>query len=472
MLATPSTSSFTRDCSDIPGEFYTHNDELRDCEWLDNGHNGALSTLKDLNCLHSDLGDACKYTCRLYNGCMEYLLAALPEYTEENDVSIGDECEDQEGSFMSNDGLRECSWLDDPMKKNLNCGTPRTELGIMCPGKCSGYNNCTSDQTDVPTDGPSYFPTFSPTLSPFSVALSEEGNTAIPTYSPSLSPTWGPTTTCHDKDGEFRTHMGTFRQCRWLNRDNIEEKKELNCGITDIGLNCLESCPCTAEMKAHVEKLDSDPTDFPTISPTLPPTLGPVSVAYACQDEEGEFLTDRGTLRQCRWLNRDDIEEKKESNCGITEIGRHCLESCPCGIESGENIKSGEIYSPSLSPTLSPVVVDLDCMDNEGNFTTNSGESQPCSWLDEGNASLKKAFNCQVGQNAALFCQSKCSAINGCDDLHCEDMSGTYVTHTGWRAECSWLSSGGPLLELNCGITEIGKRCQATCAQYNECNTR
>lgn len=147
------THTPTRDCTDSSGEFMTYNDKPRTCEWLDNGFNGAKSDRKDLNCKNSDLGDACKYTCRLYNGCMEYFLQSTEDFSSENDFSIGDRCADKEGSFISNGDIpRTCKWLDeDPntaaAKKELNCGTSdnaRTELGTMCPQSCIGYNECKS----------------------------------------------------------------------------------------------------------------------------------------------------------------------------------------------------------------------------------------------------------------------------------------------------------------------------------------
>ena len=132
-------------------------------------------------------------------------------------------------------------------------------------------------------------------------------------------------------------------------------------------------------------------------------------------------------------------------------------------------------YSPSYYPTATPTI-ELDCMDKKGTFTTHRDEEQPCSWLNTANGELKKDNNCHDGQEALMFCQATCAEYNGCDDMTCEDMSGTYQTHTGWTAECSWLLTGqGSLkLEQNCGtddylITEIGKRCQATCADYNGC---
>ena len=101
--------------------------------------------------------------------------------------------------------------------------------------------------------------------------------------------------------------------------------------------------------------------------------------------------------------------------------------------------------TPTRSPTVSPTV-PLDCMDKKGTFVTHTAENQPCSWLSTGNGSIKKGFNCGQDQTneeeAAMFCQAQCSAYNGCDDLHCRDMSGTYMTHIGWTAQCSWLKTG------------------------------
>ena len=124
-------------------------------------------------------------------------------------------------------------------------------------------------------------------------------------------------------------------------------------------------------------------------------------------------------------------------------------------------------------PTAFPTPVPLTCMNQDGKFKTQAGDREPCSWLESDNGSLD---NCEDDE-VAMFCQSSCSAYNGCDELHCEDLTGTYQSHTGWNAECSWLSTGnGPLkLEQNCGIdgsepTELGMRCQLTCAAYNGCD--
>lgn len=114
----PVTYSPTMDCSDTDGEWMTYNDKPRDCVWLDNGHNGAQSARKDMNCLDSELGEKCRYTCRLYNGCMDYLLSAISDYTEAKDISIGDSCADREGLFISHG---ECNFLRPPTLISRKC---------------------------------------------------------------------------------------------------------------------------------------------------------------------------------------------------------------------------------------------------------------------------------------------------------------------------------------------------------------
>ena len=802
----PSTSPVTmvptRDCTDSSGDFKTYNDKPRTCEWLDNGHNGAASSRKDLDCLFSELGDACRYTCRLYNGCMEYLLSSLSDYTYENDVSVGDPCADKEGSFISN-GLipRECSWLEeDPetaaAKKNLNCGTkdiPKTELGSMCPGSCSGYNSCEksiyesvervsprpltglNDQADV-EEGVT--PTTYPTLSSSNELAMWPSDESITSED-----------LCQDNEGEYLTHRGKYRQCRWLNQDDIdtaEEKKELNCRKTEIGFNCLETCPCdileedfdivraddaasvpptllptlqpTLTYDAAADDLTEDlidkvldggnengfssmaeqmgvasgamdyptllptlqPTlthdataddltedlmdkvldggnengfssmaeqlgvasgamDYPTLLPTLQPTLSQnanagelaedfIEMTYQLDEgaedveqldvrgeaaaiffggiptfspmttaptphpeskgvfnDSGDILTltvfadasvsqrdgdenfgdnerlnvendpygggmrerqslllfdltfvaksfgnvvGKATLRiylvngsdlggvvlkkmtYTNWTEDDVTWNTAQGGNGLDEPTISFVDSINNSswydidttaavrdaLENGEShigirivsddkvdvyfaskeritkqpllIVDSRTIDPTIAPTKSPFdyttleiastpptqaptsspptqtpskspVLALDCMDKRGKFVTHTGESQPCSWLDVGNGSLKKELNCQDQSEAALFCQATCSASNGCDDMHCIDMAGTYVTHTGWTAECTWLLTGqGALkLEQNCGgipdypITELGKRCQATCGDYNGCNT-
>jgi hypothetical protein len=130
---------------------------------------------------------------------------------------------------------------------------------------------------------------------------------------------------------------------------------------------------------------------------------------------------------------------------------------------------------PTPFPTESPVIT-LDCMDSKGFFVAHTGESQPCSWFEVGNGEQKKELNCKQNSQAAFFCQSQCSAYNGCDAMTCDDKSGSYKSHTGWREQCDWLLTGAGTLKLeqNCGtvknpITELGKRCQATCSNYNGC---
>lgn len=246
--STPITLSPTVDCSDTSGLYLTYNGKPRDCTWLDNHYNGAKSARKDMNCLSSDLGKKCRYTCRLYNGCMDDLLSRLDTLTNDNDFSIGDVCSDKPGTFMGNNHIpRNCSWITDdpvtaPMKKSLNCGTPddpRTELGAMCPRSCAGYNHCGRDVSgdsgivdtdaysdddlqmtngtvfnkddndhgddDINIDNNRSMPTVAPTFD-----MKNEFSSNMPSYITTELSTRSNTSTktCFDADGEFQTHVG------------------------------------------------------------------------------------------------------------------------------------------------------------------------------------------------------------------------------------------------------------------------
>jgi len=602
----PMTFSPTMDCTDEMGEFETYNGKLRNCEWLDNDFNGQKSARKDMNCEDSELGEACRYTCRLYNGCMDYLLSALPEYTADNDVSIGNMCRDNSGEFISNgDTPRICEWIEEdpqtaPIKKNLNCGTPdvpKTELGIMCGASCAGYNDCVrlSDGSVVKKDFE-----MSPPVPGMEITFDDDGES--PTLSPTLWGTYIPTqmpvnSYCVDSEGEYETHSGTLRKCRWLRIDgddiSADEKTELNCGITEIGLACMETCPCDetemaekALMGSLVAKGDDADADGPppvfdeetmgaldstgnflTLVPTSDATISELEdeVSFGGSKrlhvgfEEGKALqtlmtfdlsyltyeykvigdaiirmyavggSDKGGVvvkmmdytawseDTVTWKNapgkRDDepivsfldnVHSDSWYDLDVTSAIQDALQNRKRRVsirivsedDDAEIIfssKERDMAKPKLivdlrtkAPTLKPTseaptqspTVHLDCMDRKGKFRTTAGERQPCSWLDVGNGSLKKEMNCQDQKNdAALFCQATCSAYNGCDSLHCEDKSGMYRTHTGWTAECSWLQSGqGDLkLEHNCGTddfsqTELGRRCQHSCREFNGCN--
>ena len=166
-------------------------------------------------------------------------------------------------------------------------------------------------------------------------------------------------------------------------------------------------------------------------------------------------------------------------NCGteeypLTELGKRC--QATCGDYNGCNVKSqnesnlpqqlvsytqhtqstNESKSspdqtqlltieqsrttsiPTLSPTLS-----LDCFDRGGTFKTHTGKSETCAWFDSGNGALKKELNCQGDKEAKLFCQYQCREYNGCNEVTlCQDRDGSFATHSGWEADCSWLTSG------------------------------
>ena len=143
---------------------------------------------------------------------------------------------------------------------------------------------------------------------------------------------------CRDRDGEFVTHMGTLRRCRWLNLNDANERRAPNCGAKEIGLSFLESCLCDGTAETRVEAVGGikpgaglgvaapDSIADGAAAASEPPTIpgGP------CWDRDEEFRTHLGTSRQCMWLNHDDVAEERAMNCGTTEIRLSCLESFPC----------------------------------------------------------------------------------------------------------------------------------------------
>jgi hypothetical protein len=553
----PVTPYPTMNCVDSYGEYMTYNDKSRTCEWLDNGYNGAQSERKDLNCLNSQLGYECPFTCRLYNGCSEYLLA-LPEETE-NTVSMSStECEDKDGTFMSEGNVpRECSWFEEdpttaPTKKNLNCGNPSvppTELGLNCRASCAGYNNCRHDGEERISPHP---------LAGLDTSLidyGEDNEADSPTPFPSsIEPTfvWE---RCRDKDGEYLTHLGTLRSCRWFNRDDVEEKKRLNCGITPIGKKCMATCSCDTQLMQRNSQLV--PTMVPTSGePTPhPATKGiytnegvlTLSTLADASTSQKYYDTNEGDSKRLNVANEDGLLKAKQSlllfdlsyvakTLPVVSLAKLRI-YCVVGSESGaagivlkkmastnfteydvswstmpggdgqdepvvafvDTLESNQWYDidvtaavldalknqesylglrlttdgsdsidvyfgskerlnepptlivdsrtgdptyqptdyPTYFPSMAPVH-HFDCMNRKGKFTTHEGEREPCSWLEVGNGALKKEMNCKdVTSEAAVFCQNSCSAHNGCDDLHCTDMSGKsalvlfYHVHAG-----------------------------------------
>lgn len=483
----PITMAPSRDCSDSSGEFKTWDGKPHTCEWLDNKHYGEKSSRKDLDCRISELGDACHYTCRLYNGCMEYLLSSFSDYTSGNDY-----CTDKVGFFISNgDTSRECSWLNEDeetslAKKNTNCGTPdipKTELGLMCPGSCAGYNDCKKDVKRV---------------APNDVVDDEDDvtPTSLPTFHPTLSLSNEQAGHCQNKEGEFLTHKDLYRKCHWLNHDDIlsaKEKKEANCGITDIGLHCLESCPCDVSNEA----LDNVPIDD-AVTDDDDHIMGELDglVEDECQDQEGEFLTHRGTYRQCRWLNQDDLdsaEEKRDFNCGITEIGLSCLESCPCDvldIEVDEVSFDDDVgvdiptFLPTLQPTSFAAIVD----DTSNELTeellnqvlgVGPPEDPPEDQLDKallgGFPTVYPTVELALSPPASIILTAWPSTTTSPTMIiDCIDKKEKFKTPSGASQDCSWLSEGkGDLKkELNCQEpNEALYFCQASCSAYNGCDS-
>lgn len=171
---------------DATGEHLNHNDVLKTCAWLNIKE--GLTDRKDKNCggrevvdtvngglityETTDLGDICRQTCYLYNGCdqvaaevveeeavvEEEVELAPPVLVEEGlsnmaamsdtTTSISSECQDGSNPYGYKnhlDNFKTCEWLhndkDGPTdRKDKNCGTKEyemTQLGEACKYTCA-----------------------------------------------------------------------------------------------------------------------------------------------------------------------------------------------------------------------------------------------------------------------------------------------------------------------------------------------
>ena len=510
------TNTPTSDCSDSSGEFMTHNDKPRTCEWLDNGFNGAKSDRKDMNCKKSDLGDACKYTCRLYNGCMEYFLQSTEDFNSERDFSIGDACADKEGSFISNgDVPRTCNWLEeDPetaaTKKDLNCGTPdnaRTELGTMCPGSCVGYNECKSASDDKVKNRSEDEAEKDATR--FKVDALIDDTAVASTDIPSFFPTVGKQDEKEDASVITIATLADSTVSQKYDDKNFGDSKRLNVEHDADGNASKErQALLLFDLSSAGESFKDDrgKATLHIYSVTGAEYGGIILKKMSSSDwteddvkwknvpggdgSDEMLVSSLGKLESNTWYDIDataavrDAIKKKETHLGIRIVSD---ESVDLYFGSKEREKEQPVLvidpnaaqPPTEMPTSGPTVL-LDCMDQMINFEAHTGETQECSWLNSGDEAHRKELNFQNEGDAAFICQSSCSMYNGCDDLHCIALSGNYATHNGWTAPCSWLQTedGLSALEMNCGgsagyvTTELGQRCQASCGEYNGCSDK
>ncbi len=404
---------------------------------------------------------------------------------------------------------------------------------------------------------------------------------------------------CQDYKGEWKTNEGDKRTCDWMDRKFPMERRQRNCGLTEIGVMC--QCKCQELIQDTLELTGT--RDFVQSKgfiplyepPTLPPDDLRLRKHQGRLDETGKLMTivavEDATVSQSnarvnygnsmrlyvdsiqdaemqalilfdlsyveqsisfigraalhiyarqgspfggvefkkmfeiefrqgaiKWNNMlgdgageptiaflDDVNDETWYEVDVTAAVRAAFlngeERLGIRIVSSEShfsfaSKDTDRFQPALvidsrtkpptsapvllptpNPTARPVpVIALDCMDSKGFFVAHTGESKSCSWFDIGNGEQKKELNCKDNNEAAFFCQSKCSAYNGCDAMTCNDKSGSYLSHSGLRERCPWLLTGAGTLKLeqNCGtseypITELGRHCQATCSNYNGC---
>ena len=187
-------------CKDEEGEWLNHDNNWRQCRWLDIDGEISSEAKKRLNCGRTQCGFKCRKTC----GCGDN---ASFERTAK--------CEDKKGLWQTHedDGIgRTCDWMDrkdGAERREKNC--KQTEIGVMCECKCESpslVDSTLQEEENEKTSETRVHATFID-------ALEEEANE-----------------TCKDKDGHWLNHEGKRRLCRWLNLDNAVAKKRLNCGKT------------------------------------------------------------------------------------------------------------------------------------------------------------------------------------------------------------------------------------------------
>ena len=384
-------------------------------------------------------------------------------------------CKDPTGAFKNEDGdLKQCDWLDTENsddKKKFNCGL--TELGNACICRCpqTGHNNPSQNvliqdvswdfgsnewDTSKITPRPSRAPTKSP--------KKHEGRFDNTGKLLLLEPYADATVAQADKDENYgdslvlRVAPSDNKMQSLLLFDLSFVSKSFGTTFGKASLRLYATGGSTsggltfkqmdgANWKENKITWDSIPggegSDELILSflyNVVPDTWYDIDVTAAVRD-----ALERGRQYLSIRITSDDAE--------VSFASKERDDVPPKLIVDSETASptSRPTYSPSASPSMSPAeptltptlnpIVPLDCYDHKGRFKTISGESQSCSWFDVGDGALKKELNCNDGE-ARMFCQAQCSEYNGCDDMTCEDRAGSYSTHSGWTAECSWLLSG------------------------------
>ena len=413
-----------------------------------------------LNCHITEIGMKCLGTC----GCLGESSA-----WEVVDKS-GDRCKDPIGPFETHesDEFRQCDWLDTGNsieKKELNCGL--TELGNACICRCAPFMQGHNPSQNVVVQDVSW---------EFGKGWDFSKVTAKPSDSPSQLP--------KEYEGRFDDTGKLLLLKPYADATVAQRDTKTNYGDTSI----LRVGSSNNKMQSLLL------FDLSFVAKSFGSTFAKAYLRlYVTEGSSIGGLTFKqmdGTSwkeNKVTWSNvpgGDGSDELILSflyniigdtwyDVDVTEAARDAIErgkqymsiriasdDCEVSFASKERddaypllIVDSKTIAPSLFsqfPTMSPVepteppssspVLPLDCYDHKGKFRTESGERQSCSWFDVGDGASKKKLNC-VG-NAKMFCQAQCSEYNGCDEMTCEDRAGSYVTHTGWTAECSWLTNG------------------------------
>lgn len=406
-------------------------------------------------------------------------------------------CKDYKGEWKTNEGdTRTCEWMDRkfPMeRRQQNCGL--TEIGVMCQCKCQELIQDTHELTGIrdyaQSTGSGFIPLFeTPTFPP------DDDGIRLRKHQGRLDETGKLMTIVAVEDATVsqRNEKGNYGDSLRLYVDSSEGAEMQSLVVFDLSY-VEQTISFIGGASLHIYARKGSPFGGVEFKKMFNTEFRQGAIKW------NNMLGDGTSEPTIAFL--DDVDDETWYEVDVTAAVRAAFlngeERLGIRIVSSEShfsfaSKDTDRFQPALvidsrtkPPTNAPVpqptpkptgrpVVPLDCIDSKGFFVAHTGESKSCSWFDIGNSEQKKELNCKDNSEAALFCQSQCSAYNGCDAITCDDKSGSYMSHTGLRERCPWLLTGAGTLKLeqNCGtseypITELGKRCQATCANYNGC---
>ena len=108
-----------------------------------------------------------------------------------------------------------------------------------------------------------------------------------------------------------------------MDRNYPRERRDRNCGKTEIGVMC--QCKCSEaiqddSLSPEEEEEVAEQKSFAATQLSFVDSLREkVKEQVRCENEEGKWVNHEGNSRQCRWLDFDgeiNAEAKKMLNCG------------------------------------------------------------------------------------------------------------------------------------------------------------